>query len=464
MKKIMLIFIFMTSMMVLVACGNNNEDPIISEPPVDTDGNIIIQPATISFTWWGTSDRNIATNQAITLFESKYPQIKVEGSGNPWTGYDSTLTNQLNRDREADIFQINYNWIYSMYGESYFLDLNLLNLDLSEYPEDEHTPLTVNNKLLALSVSETGYIFYLNKKVYEDAGVVIPYDDLAQGKALTWDWLIAAGQQIGAQNPNKYAIGRLDPQQAAMLMFTYLAQTTGKNVINENDQLNFSQAELQIGFAFLNTLRNSNVILRSNKDDTSNAGPGNPNWNVYENYGGVMTWNTAISEYENTLPGSEEKMIAVGMFQQDEDDQLGMYKKVSMAYAVSKRVAQSSAKATAVKLFLEFMTTDPEAIAILGVDRGITSHQSAQATLASIDEGRFLNTLEWKGHSVVQTYYNHQVTLGQMLYIHPYYEHDSFRNVYELPIERFLLGDRTANQAISELMNSFNSQLQYFMR
>src|SRR5690606_26612423 len=109
--------------------------------------------------------------------------------------------------------------------------------------------------------------------------------------------------------------------------------------------------------------------------------------------------------------------------------------------------AQSSAKAQAVKLFLEFMTTDPEAIAILGVDRGITSHTSAQQTLASIEDGKFLNTLEWKGHQVVQSYYNHQVSLGQILYIHPYYEHDSFRNVYELPIERFLLGDRTANHS-----------------
>ena len=467
MKKTLYTLLLFTLALVLIACGDSktsDETIVISEPPVDSEGNIIIQPATISFTWWGTSDRNIATNLAINLFEARYPEITVQGSGNPWSGYDTTLVNRLAQGTESDIFQINYNWIYSMYGSERFLDLNLLNIDLSEYPEDEHIPLTVDGKLLALSVSETGYIFYLNKKVYEDAGVEIPYEDLAAGKALTWDWLIAAGQKIGEHNPNKYALGRLDSQQAAMLMFSYLSQITGKNVINENHQLNFTQQELQMGFAFLNTLRNNNVILRSNTLDTSNAGPGNPNWNVHQNYGGVMTWNTAISEYENTLPGSDEKMISVGMFQQHEDDQLGMYKKVSMAYAVSKRVAESSAKAYAVKLFLEFMTTDSEALAILGVDRGVTSHQSAQNYLTSLDDGRFLNTLEWQGHHIVQTYFNHQVSLGQNLYIHPYYEHDSFRNVYELPIERFLLGTNTATQSINSIISNFNNQLAYFMR
>ena len=51
----------------------------------------------ISFYWWGTSDRNIATYQVINLFNEKYPEYKVKGSSAPWGGYLSTLQNRLKR-------------------------------------------------------------------------------------------------------------------------------------------------------------------------------------------------------------------------------------------------------------------------------------------------------------------------------------------------------------------------------
>ncbi|NLD25799.1 MAG: carbohydrate ABC transporter substrate-binding protein, partial [Acholeplasmataceae bacterium] len=373
MKKILFLLISVFMVFGLVACGDENENEI-------------------SFSWWGTSDRNKATYEAIELFEQKYPQYTVKADQSAWSGYDSTLWNRLKQGRESDVFQINYNWIYQMYGIDYFMDIKALDFDLSQYPEEEHNPLTVDGKILALSVSETGYIFYLNKKVYDDAGITeLP---------TTWAELIAAGQTISQRSPGKYAIGRLDSQQVAILIFTYLAQLTGKNVISAENKLNFSQEELESGFAFINTLRNSGVLIPSNAQDTYNDGPTNPKW-VNQSYGGVVTWNTAISEYQNTLPASAE-LVTAGMMQQEEGQQLGMYKKVSMAYAVSKRVEESKAKKEAVRTFLEFMTTDPEALKILGVDRGITGHAASQQILRESTDPVFTSTLEWQGHEIVQ--------------------------------------------------------------
>ncbi|MBE0700506.1 MAG: carbohydrate ABC transporter substrate-binding protein, partial [Acholeplasmataceae bacterium] len=343
-----------------------------------------------------------------------------------------------------------------MYAVNRFMDLNLLDLDLSDYPDDEHEPLTIDGKLLALSVSETGYIFYLNKAIYNAAGIT--------EMPKTWDDLIDAGQLIGDHNPSKYALGRLDAQQVAIMMFSYLSQITGKNVISSNDTLNFTQQELQVGFNFINVLRNNNVLIPSYKTDTHNDGPTNPNWQLYQNYGGILQWNTAISEYQNTLPNADENLVMAGMFQQNEGEQKGMYKKVSMAYAVSKRIESDSVKQQAVKTFLEFMTTDSEAVAILGVDRGVSNNMVTQNILTGITTTDFTETLEWQGHDIVQSLYNHQLTLSQDLYIHPFYEHDTFRNVYETPIERFLLGDNTATQAINSILAQFDSVLDEVMR
>ena len=442
MKKLLTIALLLVSMVVLAACNGGSSDD-----------------NTISFAWWGTSDRNIATYQAIELFEAKYPQYKVKGEQSTWNGYQQALNNKLNRGTEADVFQVNYNWIYSMYGKDYFMDLTELGLDFSKYPADEHTPLTVDGKVLGLSVSETGYIFYLNQKLYEDANV--SFDGGTRVIPNTWEELMTAGELINGKDASKYAIGRLDAQQVDILMFSYLAQITGKNVINDQNQLNFTQAELVQGFNFITDLRSTGVLIPSNAIDTHLDGPTNPNWTA-QKYGGVLQWNTAISEYQNTLPESANLVMA-GMFQQQSGQNSGMYKKVSMAYAVSKRVESSDAKQTAVKTFIEFMTTDPEAVAILGVDRGVSSNSTTQTLLKAVEGKNFEQSLEWQGHDVVQAMYNQQLSNNIELYIHPYYEHNTFRAIYEGPIESFLLNNINANEASSRIIQRFNTELARIM-
>jgi oligogalacturonide transport system substrate-binding protein len=413
------------------------------------------EEVTINFSWWGTTDRNVATYEAIELFEEAYPQYKVVADQSSWDGYQTSLYNKLERGREADVFQVNYNWLYSMDGEYYFMDINELGIDFSSWPENEHNPLTINGKVLGLSLSETGYIFYLNWAVFEEAGI----EEIPE----TWDELISAGQQIGQNSDGKkYAIGRLDAQQVAILMFSYLAQKYGKNVISDDNKLNFTREELTEGFAFINRLRSNNVLIPSNAADTHTIGPTNPNWVTYQNYGGILQWNTAVSEYENELPTTAD-LVTAGMFQINSGEKLGMYKKVSMALAVSKRVEESEAKKQAVKTFLEFLTSNQSAVLALGVDRGVPSNQEAFTFLSDSTAPIFTETLEWEGHNIVQEYYDNQVSLGQNLYIHPYYEHDVFRRIYQIPIEKFLFNTYTANQAINDIINNFNSTLEDVM-
>lgn len=451
MKKFLCLLMLGLFASLLWGCGSSTTTPAGSTGTTESttwDGHT---QTPISFSWWGTSDRNIATYLAIELFEARYPQYDVQAQQYAWDGYQSTLYNQMMQDNEADVFQVNYNWIYSMNGADNFLDLSVLGLDLSEYPEGENDPLTVDGKLLGLSLSETGYVFYLNWSVYEDAGITeIPE---------TWEDLVACGQAIAAATGGtKYALGRLDAQQVAILMFSYLAQLTGKNVISADNGLNFTREELQLGFNFINLLRNNNVLIPSNLLDTHTDGPTNPQWTTYQNYGGILQWNTAVSEYQNTLPSSAS-LVTAGMFQQEEGEELGMYKKVSMALAASPRVGESSAKREAVKTFIEFLTSDPDAVKILGVDRGVPANLAAKGVLEASTDPVFTDSLEWQGHLVVQELYDHEVSLGQDLYIHPYYEHDVFRRIYEAPIESFLNNTKTANEAINLILANFDDML-----
>ncbi len=392
----------------------------------------------ITFSWWGGQERNVATLDVIEMFEEKYPEYKVRPQYTSWEGYYSQLSMQLIAGREPDIMQVNYNWFYLFGGDARFYDLSKLDIDLSIWPEGELDPITINGKVLGLSISETGRIFYLNKTVYEEAGIeTIPK---------TWDELIEAGRIINGKDNTKYALGKIGHQGVAYMMFTYLSQKYEKNVI-ENNKLAFTKTELLDGFRFLESLRNNGVLIPTTKMD-SNDGETNPKW-IEGNYGGVFEWNTSIGIYRGTLPQKHE-MITAGLFQINPDEQKGMYKKTSMAYAVSKKIKNKKA----VETFLNFITTDEEAIKRLGLERGVPSNELAFEVLEKND---LLQGLEWDGHLIVQEYFDNNKECD--LYIHPYYEDDTFRQVYEKEFELWLLGDKTADRAVDGLIKNFDTAL-----
>jgi ABC-type glycerol-3-phosphate transport system substrate-binding protein len=107
-----------------------------------------------------------------------------------------------------------------------------------------------------------------------------------------------------------------------------------------------------------------------------------------------------------------------------------------------------------VEKFLNFILTDEEAVRRLGVERGVPSNQVAYEIL---EENNELLSLEYDGHQEVQKLYNANNTVD--LYIHPYYEDDTFRQVYELEFDAWLLGNKTSQQVVTNLVKNFNNAL-----
>lgn len=419
MKKLGLLMVFILLMSVLSGCNQGN------------DG------ITITFSWWGGQDRNVATLEVIELFEKENPGIRVKDQYTSWDAYYSVISNQILNGNEPDIMQVNYNWFYLFDGVQRFMDLKELDIDLTNWPEGELDPITIDGKVLGLSISETGRVFYLNKKVYDEADAAIPS---------TWDELIEAGRKINGKDKTKFALGKLSSMAVSYLMFVYLAQKYEKNVITD-DRLAYTEDELLDGFRFLDSLRNNGVLIPNTKQD-SNEDHTNPNW-VQGKYGGILEWNSSVSVYESVLDEST-KLIHAGLFQINKGEQKGMYKKTSMAYAVSKNTKHKDA----VEKFLNFILTNEEAVRKLGVERGVPSNKIAYQILEGHNE---LASLEYDGHIEVQTLYDANETVD--LYIHPYYEDDTFRKVYELEMDAWLRGDKAASDVVNSLLRNFDKAL-----
>jgi oligogalacturonide transport system substrate-binding protein len=425
MRKHSLVFILTCLLLVISGCNNKNNNEVV-----------------ITFSWWGGQERNVATLEVIEMFERQNPEIKIRDQYTSWDAYLSQLSNQLMNGEEPDLMQVNYNWFYLFDGVERFMDMKELDIDLTKWPEVELDPITIDGKVLGLSISETGRVFYLNKKVYDEAGATIP---------TTWDELIEAGRLIHGKDNKKYAIGKLGSQAASYLMFVWLAQKYNKNIITDN-KLGFTEAELLDGFRFLDSLRNNGVLIPTTKSDSNNDET-NPNW-VQGYYGGILEWNSSVSVYESVL-GEDAELVHAGLFQINKGEQKGMYKKTAMAYAVSKNTKHKKE----VEKFLNFILTNEEAVRRLGVERGVPSNQIAYGILEEHDE---LDSLEYQGHQEVQKLYNANKDVN--LYIHPYYEDDTFRQVYELEFDAWLLGNKTSQQVVNNLIKNFNNALSNAMK
>ena len=93
----------------------------------------------VSFSWWGKDQRNEYTLAAVDAFEKK-TKIPVEVHFGEYEGFKKHMDMQFYSDTEADVMQLNYDWLYeySPDGEGFY-DLNELDdyIDLSVFSEKD---------------------------------------------------------------------------------------------------------------------------------------------------------------------------------------------------------------------------------------------------------------------------------------------------------------------------------------
>ena len=325
-------------------------------------------PVTIKFSWWGGDSRHEATQKAVDKFTELNPNIKVETQFSAWDGWEDTMSTAFYAGTAPDVNQINWNWItaYSADG-SKFIDMNTVSkyFDLTQYDQKALDQCTVAGSLQAIPVSMTGRIFYWNKSTFEKAGISTP---------TSLEELYAAGDKFKTALGDDYyplAIGEYDRM---ILMVNYLESKYGKDWVTDNT-LNYSEAEIQEGLEFIQSLETKHVIpsIETITGDGASSLDKNPKW-MNGTYAGIFEWDSSASKFKSALEEGNE--LIVGDYFKDFGQYQGGYSKVSLAFAISKT---SQYPGECAKL-LNFLLNDPEGTALMASERGIPLSKAALKT------------------------------------------------------------------------------------
>jgi oligogalacturonide transport system substrate-binding protein len=391
----------------------------------------------LKMSWWGGDARHKQTLEAIKLFEEKYPEIKVKPEYGGWQGWQEKVTTQIVGNTSPDVMQINWNWIdlFSRDGDGFY-DLNkvkdILELD-KNYSQELLDQCIVNGKLNALPVGVTGKVFYINKTTYEKAGLPVP---------TSFDEMIKSAKVIREKLGDDYYAFDTDAYGAILLMLYKLEQETGKPFIVDN-KVAYTEAEVIEAVRFYDNLVKEKVMPSLKVRAAAGFIPldQHPGW-IQGRYAGTYEWDSSAQKWQDALEAGQELVVAP--YPQDFGTNKSGFNKVSMAYAIKKNTKHPEEAAT----LIHFLTSDPEAIKILGTSRGVPSNETAVAVLK---ENNQLTGLGFEANTVVKEF------AGKG--IHPLFEHKKLNTDLRTVIENLGYEQKTIEETARDIINITNEFL-----
>jgi multiple sugar transport system substrate-binding protein len=320
----------------------------------------------ISIFWWGGDARATLTDQALSLYESKHPNIKFKKTWQANQGYFDKLATLTAGGDAPDIFQIDDNFLTEYAARGATLDLTSYKdsgkLDVSKFPESLWKYGVVDGKLAGAAFGENTQGLVYNKTKVVALGLPEPQT------GWTWEQLIDWGAQVNAKSKGALA-GTMDPSADYKAFWVWLRQN-GKDLYS-GKQIGFTADDVTKWFQLWADARakkatpSPDVIHEGNATDITKqlvvTGKAATSW-VWVNQMPELKKNTKDELGVVAYPGNPNAQWA----------------RASMYLSV---FSGSKNKDTAVDV-VNFLLNDPDAGKILGTDRGLPSNLDVRKAVA----------------------------------------------------------------------------------
>lgn len=400
------------ALLLLTALTGCSAEPVITEQKRQIE---------ITFSWWGNDGRNEYTIEAIRQFEEMHPEIKVNCSYSEWTGFEARSRVQMISDTEADVMQINFDWLtnYSPDGTGYY-DLESLSelVDLSNYTDEMLEYGRSNGVLNALPIAMNVETLYFNKTIFDSYNLEIPE---------TWDDLFDAAKVL-----KKDGIYPLAGAQKSIWLFilAYAEQMSGKTLLNDDGTLQFKAEEFQIMLEMYRDMVNEGVIpqveyfVRTEIDK--------------QTYAGAVAWiSDAVNYFSERINQGDEIITANYTNIDPEHSGEGWYAKPATLYTISKNTDHPREAG----MLLNYLVSSQEMALLQGVEKGIPLNQAAQNY---IEEEGLLTGIQYEASQRMER------TEG-FLSMKPYLENVDMIDTFIDACNQVLFDKVTSEEAANEL-------------
>jgi len=332
----------------LSACGTARSGPVQTE--------LSDAPVTIRMTWWGGDARHERTQQVIDLFEKAHPNITVEPEFSDWNGYWEKLATSTAGKNSPDVMQMDQLYLASYASRGTLVDLSKYDVGTTGMEDSVLGMGRWDGGQYAIPISTTTMAFFVNNDLLDQVGVPLPDDT----DSWTWDEYDAWTKQVteaapqgafgGAILQNEFAL-QLYVRQHGGNLFEGNKVTADPKVVEGFFQQALDQSKNGVAAPASVWSENASLALDQNPFSVGKLAS-------------MPSPSTMISAYSAST-GADIRLVP--MPNDADGTEKYDYFKPGMYWTAS---SQSKHPAEAAAL-IDFFLNDPEAVKILGTERGI---------------------------------------------------------------------------------------------
>ncbi|MFE7505378.1 ABC transporter substrate-binding protein [Promicromonospora sp. NPDC057488] len=351
----------------LTACGAGaaTTEPGSGER-LDTDRDI-----TISLAWWGDDDRAARYEQAVDLFEEKYPNITVQTQFQSGEDYWPARATEAAGGALPDVVQMDLTYLRKYGATGQLLDLRAqegVNLDLGGIDQTLLSSAQIDGGQFGIPTSTNTLALFYNADVLERLDI----EPLAKG--YTWDelndWIVTVSRSGGDDEPAVF--GAADFTGTFWFFLQWLIQQ-GVEPFTVDGGLNFDRDDMARWLESGQSLREAGAFYPTQRAKQIEPLTGFSQSEVAADF----AWDNFLAGYSADT-GQDIRMLPMP----SGDDGPQQFWKPSQLLSASANTAEPEAAAA----LIDFLVNEPEVGTIFGTSKGVPAVR-AQIDAMDIEPG-----------------------------------------------------------------------------
>jgi len=315
------------------------------------------KPVTINYTWWGNDDRAERTRKAIALFESKNPDIKVNGNFTDFAGYWQKRATEAAGGGLPDVMQWDLSYLRDYGQRNQLLDLSTVKINTDAFEKSLLPSGQIKGKTYGIPTSTNAFAVYYDPAKLASLGIAEP-----TGK-WTWSEFQSFLKEVGDKG-NGTLYGSTD-FTGVWWQFNIWLRQKNMQAFNSDGKLGFSKDDLKTWWNLNSKLRGTQAIVPEERvTQLKPKSPFGSNVSAAE-----VTWDNFMAGYLGDSGAKELKLVPVPS---DDPNNLGLFLKPSMLMVASAKTKFKDAAAR----FIDFMVNDPEVGQIFKTSRGVPASKT----------------------------------------------------------------------------------------